>query len=133
MQKRSQTHHDGDLAGNQVVFRGRNEKVRKNIDEFNGTAKELGEELIGTKGKEYLYFHCECSDEHCKERIKVTFTEYKEIHEARDTFVVKPDHVVLKIEEVTDKTPDYWVVKKDEYPSQTATELRASGLDYSSR
>jgi hypothetical protein len=120
------------MAGNQVVFRGRNEKVRKNIDEFNETAKQLGEELINTQGKEYLHFYCECSDEKCAERLKVTFIDYKKIHEARDTFVVKPNHVMAEIESVVHKDPEYWVVKKYDYPSQSATELKTSGLDYTS-
>lgn len=126
------TTSDRRRSGNQVVFRGRNEKARKNIDVFNETASELGEEPVDTTGKAYLQFVCECSDEKCSERIIVTFVDYQKIHKARDMFVVKPDHVVYEIEDVTKRTPDYWIVKKHEYPSQTVTKLRVSGLNHSS-
>lgn len=129
--KRSQAKYDREMAENQVVFRKRNEKMRSNIDKFNETAEELGEVPIDTLGEEYMHFVCECSDEKCTARVKVGFVEYKTIHEIRDTFIIKPEHNLPTIEIVTLKTPEFWVVKKNNYPSQTAGELKFSGLDHS--
>lgn len=128
---KAQSQTDKDRADNQVVFRGRNEKIQENIQKFNETAKELGQERVDTGGKEYLYFYCECSDEKCVQRIKVTFVHYKRIHKDRDTFVIKPNHEVSDVEKIIDRTPEYWVVKKYDYPSQTAIDLKTSGLDNS--
>jgi hypothetical protein len=126
---RSKSQIAKDRASNEVVFRTRNERVQENIQEFNKTAAELGEVLVDTKGKEYLFFLCECSDEKCTERIKISFANYKRIHEERDAFIVRPHHNVQNIEETTDKTKAYWVVKKGVLVPQKATELKPSGLD----
>lgn len=129
---KSKSQYDADRAGNEVVFRNQNEKVQQNIDEFNATAKDLGEVPISIGGDEHLHFHCECSDENCAERIKVSISTLKKIHEARDVFVVKPNHVVHDVETAIKKTDEYWIIKKYEYPPQNATELKTSGLDHSS-
>ncbi len=127
---KSKAQSDRDMAENQVVFRGWNEKVQKNIQEVNETVERQGARRVSMKGGEYLHFYCECSDENCEQRIKVTFVEYKKIHSDRGTFVVKPNHVVSHIEKVTHKGQEFWVVKKNKYPSQITTELKSTGLEH---
>lgn len=110
-------------ANNQVVFRGRNEKINKNIREYNETAKMLDQHPVDMANNESLFFYCECSDESCDERIQATFVEYEKHHKKRDTFIVMPDHVVPEIEDTIHKNQRYWVVKKHDYPLQDTTKL----------
>lgn len=117
-------------ANNEVVFRGRNEKINRNIREYNETAAEQNQRPVDMTDNASLYFYCECSDEKCIERVQVTFVDYENYHEKRDVFLVKPSHTVPDIEDVVSKGQEYWVVKKHKYPSQNATKLRFTNLKH---
>jgi hypothetical protein len=116
------------LAENQVVFRENNEKVQKGIDKANAIAAEEGAEPLSLGADTLLYFNCECSDENCRKRIKVTLTDYNRIHSKRNRFVIACGHDVPKIEDVTEKEAEYCVVTKHETPPQSADRLNSTDI-----
>jgi hypothetical protein len=62
---------------------------------------------------------CECADGGCLTVIEVTPDEWSAAHRRADQFVVAPDHIVPDLEQVVDRAPGYWTVRKFELPSQT--------------
>jgi hypothetical protein len=116
------------MAENQVVFREHNEKVQKAFDQLNAIAAQEGAKPIHLEGDSPLFFYCECSDENCRERIKVTPNDYNKIHKERDTFVIVCGHNVPKIEDVTATGPEYCVVTKHEVPPQSADLLNPTDV-----
>jgi hypothetical protein len=116
------------MAENQVVFREHNEKVQKSFDELDAIAKDEGAEPISLDADTPLYFYCECSDENCRKRIKVTPSDYNKIHSARNRFVIFCGHEVPKIEDVTSKKVEYCVVTKHEIPPQSADTLNPTDV-----
>src|SRR4051812_2789681 len=94
---------DRHKAENEVVLRQQNEKIQKQLDEVNAMAAEDGVKGIDFDSSLPIHFFCECSDENCRERIKITLNDYNEIHTVREHFIVLPGHEVPKIEDVTSK------------------------------
>jgi hypothetical protein len=117
------------MMENQVVFRKLNERVQKGIDEVNQIASEDGLEPIDIDGDEPLFFYCECSDENCRNRIKLSPNEYNDIHRKKDTFTILPGHQVPQIEDVIEETPDYIVVRKHVMPNQDANVLKPTEVE----
>ena len=104
---------------NEALFRGLNEQVQKSIEEVNAVADEEEDDTIRYDSSMDLHFFCECSDENCRKRIKMTINEYVAIHKDRKAFIVIPGHEFTPIEEVVDRKPDYNVViKKKNVPKQ---------------
>jgi hypothetical protein len=65
------------MAENEVVFRKYNERVQQGFDAVKKVAKEAGQEHFVVEVDAPLYFYCECSDENCHERIRLTTERYK--------------------------------------------------------
>lgn len=104
------------MLENQAVFRSYNERVPKSVSEMKRIASEEGQKPITFDDDMPLFFFCECSDENCKQRIKLSFNDYKKIHKDRRAFTIVCGHEVKKIEDVINKTPEYCVVKKHNRP-----------------
>jgi hypothetical protein len=81
------------LADNERVFRSLNER-------------------IAASGGERLELICECSNEHCSERMVVTRDEYSTVRADDDTFFVRPGHEIPAIEVVVDEDERFLVVRK---------------------
>ena len=97
---------------NEMIFRRNNEKVGSDLDLLDAMHREDGNhDLVRDEDLE-LQFKCECSDENCEDRISLGLDDYAKIHVDRDSFVVKPNHQVIPIEEVIHEEPTYSVVKK---------------------
>jgi hypothetical protein len=120
---------DRRMAENQVVFRRANENVQKSLDDANVIATEEGEEPIQLDADAPLHFYCECSDENCRQRVKLSLNDYNKIHQARNTFVIVCGHDVPKIEEVTEKHTEYCVVTKHEEPPRSDGQLNATPVE----
>lgn len=116
------------LAENQVVFREHNEKVQKGLDEANAIAAEEGAKPISFDTNLQLHFNCECSDENCRQRIKVTLNDYNEVHSVRDRFVIVCGHNVPNIEDVTQEEAEYCVVTKHKDPNQSPGSLNSTDI-----
>lgn len=122
------------LVENEVIFRERNERLQKNIDQLNAMAEEAGQADYAYKNDmdTPLYFYCECSDEKCTQRIPVKQDDYNEIHKNRKRFVIVNGHQVVAIESIIKETDDYTIVEKGiEVPVKTDGILNPTELNNS--
>jgi hypothetical protein len=56
---------------------------------------------------------CECGDETCFDKLTIPLTEYREVREHDDWFVIVPDHEKVDVEHVVSKRDGYDVVEKE--------------------
>lgn len=101
-------------AQNEAVFRDLNERV-KEIDE------RLEPNGIGAPAAQ-LEFLCECGDLDCATRFVMTRPEYEAVRQHPSQFVVIPEHVDERIEEVVEIRPGYVIVSKDGDAAEVARE-----------
>lgn len=120
------------LSENEVVFRQLNQQVQKGIDDMNEMAREENQpEFVSTLTTDNipLHFYCECSDENCTQRIKISPHEYNNIHKVSDHFTVVPGHQVPTIEHVVRYEKQFVVVEKHEMPDVKVAKLHKTSLD----
>lgn len=98
---------------NEMLFRRANEKVGTDLDEIDRLHAVDGNHHLIRNDDLTLQFECECSDENCHLRIPLRLSEYRKIHENRQSFIIKVNHQVKAIEKVVLQTPSYSVVKKN--------------------
>jgi hypothetical protein len=84
---------------NEALFREINERVRD-------ITEGLGEPL------EEAQFVCECGDELCKERIRLTLRDYERVRSRSDTFLVVPGHELPDVESVVERHDEWAAVRK---------------------
>jgi hypothetical protein len=86
------------LAKNEAVFRAINERIR-----------ELGRRF----GDDELDFICECSDETCTERVRLTLEQYDHVRALPTRFVVLNGHEATPlVERVVFSNPAFAIVHK---------------------
>jgi hypothetical protein len=90
------------LARNEAIFREINERTRSLQERF-------GPEDPTTAFEEFL---CECGDQLCVERVKLTIAEYESVRDEGTQFVVRPGHSVARIERTVLENDRYAVVIK---------------------
>jgi endonuclease I len=117
------------LAENQVVFRSFNESVQQGIDHANEVAREENAAPLKLNEDAPLHFYCECSNEKCNQRIRVTPRDYKTIHASRESFSIAYGHEIKEVERVTSMHEGYCVVTKYKEPEQDVKELKETGLN----
>lgn len=88
------------LARNEDVFRRANDDI------------EAAAEKHGSDSHAYEFF-CECSDEACTERVRVTLAEYQHARADPTRFIVVKGHVLREIEHVVETVRDHVVIEKD--------------------
>jgi hypothetical protein len=98
---------DERLAQNEVLFRQVNERL-KDVSERLGTA-DSGPEFV-----------CECADETCTERIRLSLGEYERLRANPRRFVVIAGHVAPELERVVADRGGYRVVEKAGAPGEIA-------------
>lgn len=118
-------------ADNQVVFRNLNEEIIEIRNELKETFDDDRVLQYDVEDNDMTSFVCECSDENCKMKLHLSLNDYERVHERDDTFSIANNHEVPEIEQITNKTPRYTVVKKLETPRQTATSLNQTDVDNS--
>jgi hypothetical protein len=93
------TDRDTRGAKNQALFRAVNERVK----ELNHSFTIVGDDWV-----------CECANETCTERIRLSPTEYEALRAHGSRFAVAPAdaHFYPEIERVVTQTDRYWVVEK---------------------
>jgi hypothetical protein len=96
---------------NQAMFRDVNERIR--------AAKEGRTAWVGIS-----QWMCECADEDCTERIRMSLDEYEELRANATHFAVAPDksHVVPDGERIVEKHDCFWVVEKVGEAAEAAEE-----------
>jgi hypothetical protein len=90
------------LARNEAIFREINERTRSLQERF-------GPEDPSTRYEEFL---CECGDQMCVERVKLTVPEYESVRAESTQFVLRPGHMMPRVERVVRKSDRYVVVVK---------------------
>ena len=92
------------MVKNEALFRSVNERVREIADSLSlaGVVEDRGAE-------EYL---CECVDEQCMERIRVTREEYEGVRSNPLRFFVALGHVAPEVEQVVNENTRFVVVEK---------------------
>ena len=116
---------------NEMIFRRVNEKVGTDLDALDAMHIADGNHHLVRDSDLELHFKCECSDENCSVRIPMLLSEYKEIHEERNTFIVIPNHEVDPIEKVVRKYPTYNVVKKNNSTTEPSDVLNDTTINNS--
>jgi hypothetical protein len=84
---------------NEALFREVNERVRAVNVGFSGGVTEAE-------------FVCECADESCLERMRMTLLEYEHVRADPTQFAVQHGHLVPTIEVVVEEHESYIVVAK---------------------
>lgn len=100
------------MAENEVIFRRRNEEIKRGFDKIKKIATEDDQAHLVVDDDMPLHFYCECSDEKCRERVVLRPSRYNAIHKNRRLFVAKKGHEVVAIERVVKVTDEYIVVEK---------------------
>ena len=100
------------LAANEVFFRELNEKLEHQ-----------------THDADSLIVVCECADEDCAQRLKLTRPEYEAARSEPVLFVVAHGHVDPEIEEVISRTERYELVRKIGVGRVVATRLDSTSDD----
>lgn len=122
---------DRNKAENEVVFRKFNERMKMGIDELKKVAIAEGQYRYIPDTKKAIRFCCECADENCRERITISLNDYAKIHKSSNRFVIIPGHVVVAIERVVIKKPNYEVVEKFIVPPENVDRLHITDVDMS--
>jgi hypothetical protein len=100
------------LARNEAIFREINERTRSLQERF-------GPDDPTTSYEEFL---CECGDQMCVERVKLTVPEYESIRAESTQFVVRPGHSIPRVERVVQENDRYVVVVKIGEPAEKAVD-----------
>ena len=116
---------------NEMIFRRANEEVGDKLEEIDANHIEDGNPELILKDDILLRFKCECSDENCVVRIPILLSVYKEVHENRDAFIIKPGHQVNAIEKVIDTNDEYLVVEKNNSVDEPGDTLNQTSIDNS--
>ncbi len=56
---------------------------------------------------------CECSDQSCTGRIRISAAEYRRVRESESRYIVLPDHVIPQIERIVADRGSFEIVEKD--------------------
>jgi 5-bromo-4-chloroindolyl phosphate hydrolysis protein len=97
------------LAANEVFFRELNEKLERQTDD-----------------SDTLIVVCECADEDCAQRLKLSRREYEAARSEPVLFVVAHGHVEPEIEQVISRTERYELVRKIGVGREIATRLEST-------
>lgn len=117
------------LIENEVVFRQRNEMVAEGFKQMHELAQQTNEEGLMIGVETPLHFYCECSDENCRERIRMTPQQYESAHEHRRRFVLLHGHETGEIERIVERKPVWNIVEKLQPVPETAGGLHATEIE----
>lgn len=125
------TRSDRRMVENEAYFRSLNQQIQQGIDKVNTFAQQDGQEPIDFDADTPLFFLCECADENCVERIRISLHSYNKIHQDPKSFCIAHDHQVDRIEAILKKELSYTIVRKYEHPPETASNLNVTAVDNS--
>ena len=89
----------------------RERRLAKNEDFFRDSNEFLARDAAGQR-QEKCDFICECSTLGCVERVLLTRSEYEQVRQRGDRFVLVPGHLDPSIEVVVERYPAYVVIEK---------------------
>jgi predicted transcriptional regulator len=102
-------------ARNQSLFRTVNERVEQVNQAFRLVLEDAE-------------FICECANDDCMERIRLTVDEYHDIRRIPTHFFVKPGHVYREFERVIQENGTHVVVEKFGVAGKAAVEAALATL-----
>ncbi len=117
------------MAENEAYFRQANTSVvesLKNLQEIADTDKSsysLPDLNIP------IGFYCECSDENCRQRIRVKPSFYEKVHKNNSQFILCPGHHAPEIERIMKSEKNYIIVEKYITPPKKADKLHKTELE----
>ncbi len=88
------------LTENEVIFRQANKDMKDFLQD------------MGTVDHAMVSFFCECSDTNCRGRIDLSAQTYKDLHKAKQHFIVLPGHSIPELEKIIQHGKGYDVVEK---------------------
>lgn len=107
------------MAENEVIFR-----------EANTAISELIEEAAQNSKQTPVRFYCECSREDCRERISLTPSKYKELHQNSRQFIALDGHEIAEIEKIIIHENGFNVIEKfDEPPTKEELNMAVRHLE----
>lgn len=92
---------DRRVGENELLFREVNERVKEISDTFSFRMPQ--EDFI-----------CECGDESCTQRVRVSAEEYEQVRSQPTQFFVLPGHELPDVETVVQTSDRFSVVQKHE-------------------
>ncbi len=117
------------LVENEVYFRQRNEHVVNGFKELTKIAKEEGHTDYVPDMNTPIRFYCECADEKCRKRVKLSPSKYANLHKNRSQFVILPSHNVPEAERIRTSEKNYLVVEKYDTPPKKANTTKSTDLN----
>jgi hypothetical protein len=96
------------LGENEAIFRAANERMARWVERTPLESVEL-------------YF-CECAHPACREKIRLSRSEYERVRGDATHFFVAPGHEVADAETVLESHPGWLLVEKDEAEAREVAE-----------
>src|ERR671930_749536 len=112
---------DGRIAHNEGLLRDVNDR----IEEVMGQWDSRGE---GPEPRE-ADFLCECGDDNCTEKVRLTFAAYEDVRSDETHFVVFPGHEKQGVEDVVAHGDSYRIVRKHPAEASMAEETDPHRLE----
>jgi hypothetical protein len=111
------------LVENEAIFRELNSRMQKSLNKSDKNLSTVHSTHTNRSETTPMYFFCECSDEKCQKQIKISSKDYDKIHKDTSKFILVPGHEIGKIENVVEKHPEYYVVRKNLEPPKHPNRL----------
>jgi hypothetical protein len=88
-------------------------------------AREINEQKSEwlDRGHDSLSFNCECWQDDCSERIRLSEEEWEKARAKPSRFAVAPEHVAGEFEAVLEEHPDFWLIEKKGEAGEEAAKL----------
>jgi len=91
------------LKQNEITFKKVNEGIKKiEKNSLTPTAQKNNQ----------IDFVCECSDENCFEKIRLTVVEFESFRRNQNQFIIKENHQTPEIEQEIGGSKDFVIVEK---------------------
>jgi hypothetical protein len=97
---------------------GLNEALFREVNERIGEVNRTFAAVTGV-----IDVMCECGDAGCIERITVDQPEYEAVRREGAQFLIVPGHEIVDVETVVQKTPSYYVVRKNAGAAEALAEF----------
>lgn len=103
----------GQIAKNEALFRDVNEGVARLNERFD---------VSYTGPEPLLEFLCECGNDGCLERIRLTRAEYERVRSDPTHFAIVPGHQFERVDRVVEENERFAVAEKPEGEDAVALE-----------
>jgi hypothetical protein len=99
---------DRRLGENEAIFRAANERMASWVER--------------TPLEEVELYFCECADPSCRQKVRLSGSEYERVRSDPTHFFVAPGHEIPDEETVLESHPGWFLVEKDEAEAREVAE-----------